>query len=121
MKRLRMALLVAVVLVGAMGLGGVVVGQRTPVGLAWQSSPPIAGTSGAGLSAVATTVEGRYQQVVVIDPVQRALAVYHVKLDSGQIELKSVRNIHWDLQLIEFNGQRPLPQEIQSVVSGARQ
>jgi hypothetical protein len=73
-----------------------------------------------GLSALGAVVEGRYQQVVVIDPLQRCMAVYHVRLDSGQIELKSVRNIQWDLQLLEFNGVRPLPQEIQSVVTGAR-
>jgi hypothetical protein len=75
---------------------------------------------GTGITALGAVVEGRFQQVTVIDPHHRSMAVYHIRLDSGQIELKSVRNIQWDLQLIDFNGQRPLPQEIQSVLTGAR-
>jgi len=82
------------------------------------ASPPSAPLG--GITALGAVVEGRYQQVTVIDPLQRSMAVYHIRLDSGQIELKSVRNIQWDLQLIDFNGQRPLPQEIQSVLTGAR-
>jgi hypothetical protein len=27
-----------------------------------------------------------------------------------------VRNIHWDLQMMEFNGTRPLPDEVRSIL-----
>lgn len=108
-------------ILGVVGIGGIVFAQRAGVGPSWQTPSAVtAGVATQGLTAVATNVEGRYQQLILVDPVQRAIAVYHVKLDSGQIELKSVRNVNWDLQLVEFNGQRPLPQEIQSVVTGAR-
>jgi hypothetical protein len=68
-----------------------------------------------GLIAMAETVEGKYQQVTVIDPKQRVMSVYHVDLASGAIELRSVRNIHWDLQMSDFNGKSPLSQEIQAM------
>jgi hypothetical protein len=37
-----------------------------------------------------------------------------VDAKSGEIVLKSVRNNHWDLQMIEFNATSPLPREIRS-------
>ncbi len=65
---------------------------------------------------VSTVVEGRYQQVVVVDPAQKALAVYHVDLASGEVKLLSERNITWDLQMTHYNGTNPLPSEIQSLL-----
>jgi hypothetical protein len=50
----------------------------------------------------------------VIDPRQRVFAVYHVDRNTGEITLKSVRNITWDLQMIEFNTGKPIPQDIRS-------
>jgi hypothetical protein len=44
------------------------------------------------------------------------LGVYHIDLASGEIVLKSVRSIHWDLQLGVFNGTSPLPREVQSLL-----
>ncbi len=52
--------------------------------------------------------------VTVIDPRQRVMAVYHVDRASGEITPKSVRNITWDLQMIEFNSGKPLPQDIRN-------
>jgi hypothetical protein len=44
------------------------------------------------------------------------LAVYHIDLTTGRTELKSVRKIHWDLQIEEFEGSAPLPQEVRALV-----
>jgi hypothetical protein len=44
------------------------------------------------------------------------MSVYHLELSSGAITLRSVRNITWDLQLREFNGVAPLPQEIRALL-----
>lgn len=52
--------------------------------------------------------------LTVIDTRQRVVAVYHQDRISGELVLKSVRNITWDLQLIEFNSGKPLPQDIRS-------
>ena len=65
------------------------------------------------LIALSTSVGEKYQQVTVIDPQTRAMSVYHVDLADGKIRLRSVRNIHWDLQMIHLNGVTPLPREIQ--------
>jgi hypothetical protein len=56
------------------------------------------------------------QVVTVIDPHGRAMSVYHVELSTGEITLKSVRNIQWDLQMMDFNGTNPLPKEIRAVL-----
>jgi hypothetical protein len=73
---------------------------------------------GGELITVSATVgdKGQFQQLTVIDPRMRVMSVYHVDLASGAITLRSVRNITWDLQLREFNGVAPLPQEIRALL-----
>jgi hypothetical protein len=72
------------------------------------------------LIALSTTVGEQYQQLSVIDPKSRVLAIYHVDLKSGEVALCSVRNIHWDLQMDSFNTKTPLPQEVQSLLEAGR-
>ena len=69
-----------------------------------------------GVIAFSEKVENKYQQVTVIDPKQRVLCVYHISLVDGQIALKSVRNFHWDTQILEWNSANPLPKEIQALL-----
>lgn len=52
------------------------------------------------------------QNITLIDPVLRVMSVYGIDAASGEITLKSVRNIRWDLLMDEFNGASPSPQEI---------
>jgi len=66
------------------------------------------------LIALSTVVADKYQQVVVLDPKAHVMSVYHVELASGTVQLRCVRNIHWDLQMMDFNGTVPLPREIQA-------
>lgn len=56
-----------------------------------------------------------YQQVTVIDSRTNRLAVYHVAQATGEIELKSVRDVTWDLKLDHFNGVDPLPRAIRGM------
>ena len=58
--------------------------------------------------------DGR-QQVTVIDPRTRVMAVYHVDRTTGALTLKSVRNVHWDLQIEDFNSANPTPREIRAL------
>jgi hypothetical protein len=58
--------------------------------------------------------DGR-QQVTVIDPRGRVMAVYHVDRATGALSLKSVRNVHWDLQIEDFNSANPTPREIRAL------
>lgn len=78
--------------------------------------PSAISTADNQMIVVSSVVEDRYRQVVVLDPRQNTLAVYHVELATGNVELKCVRNITWDLQITCFNGKKPLPSEIQSIL-----
>lgn len=59
--------------------------------------------------------DGR-QQITLIDPRTRVMSVYQIDRASGEISLKSVRNVHWDLQMDEFNSDSPTPREIRSLL-----
>jgi len=58
--------------------------------------------------------DGR-QQITVIDPKQRVMAVYHVDRATGGVALKSVRNLTWDLQIEDYNSGSPAPRDIRAL------
>lgn len=109
MKHLALGVLVGVGLVVA-ALGSPMF--SSPV-LAQHGSIPSGSQELIALSA--QLADGK-QQITVIDPRQRVVSVYHIGPTSGEIALKSVRNIHWDLQMTQFNGKAPLPEEIRNVL-----
>ena len=67
---------------------------------------------GEELITVSTVVDEHREQLTLIDARQRVISVYHVARDTGEISLKSVRKIHWDLQMEEFNSASPRPREV---------
>lgn len=69
-----------------------------------------------GLQAFTVPVNDKKQMLIVVDPKQHVVSTYHVDTQSGEIALKGVRNIHWDLQMSEFNGVNPLPREIRALL-----
>ena len=69
----------------------------------------------SGLIALSETVDQSYQQVTVIDPRSQTMCVYHIELSSGQIALRSVRKIQWDLRMTDFNGSKPLASEVKAL------
>jgi hypothetical protein len=109
---MRISVLAASVL-ASLGFVVLAASMAPNVGLAKRAaSPPV----GGGLIALAAAAGEQRQQVTVIDPDTRVLGVYHVDLSTGEVTLKSVRNIHWDLQMIEFNATKPLPREVRSII-----
>lgn len=68
------------------------------------------------LIALSAPVGEKGQLLTVIDPRLRVMSVYHVDVATGKIALRSVRNIHWDLQMTHFNSESPLPDEIRSLL-----
>jgi hypothetical protein len=56
--------------------------------------------------------DGKPTALTVVDPASRRIAVYHVARDTGEIQLKSVRNIDADLGMDYWNSGGPLPEEI---------
>lgn len=70
----------------------------------------------AGMIAVAGPSSDTGQWISVVDPKSRAIAVYRIDGATGRIKLAAVRNIHWDLQVMQLNSESPLPQEIRSML-----
>jgi hypothetical protein len=58
--------------------------------------------------------DGR-QQITIVDPRQRVMAVYHVDRASGSLQLKSVRNLQWDLLIEDYNSGAPAPRDIRAL------
>ena len=110
MKTLIVGLLVG----GGIVLVGAQIAYRPDSAFAQTSAPYPRGAT-SELIALNTTAEG-HQQLTIIDPRARVIGVYHIDSARGEIALKSVRNIHWDLQLTEFNSAAPLPREISSLL-----
>jgi hypothetical protein len=73
------------------------------------------GSSGQLMALSAELNDGR-QQITLIDPRTRVMSVYHIDRASGEISLKSVRTVHWDLLMDEFNSDKPSPREIRSLL-----
>jgi hypothetical protein len=67
---------------------------------------------------LASSQESSAHAVTVIDPDIGAIAVYHVDKLSGEIELRSVRKIEWDLVLEDYNGCKtsPRPAEVRAML-----
>jgi nitrogen fixation protein len=72
--------------------------------------------AGTELIVVPNSVGDKTQMLTVVDPRQRAMAVYHIDTATGKITLRSVRNIQWDLQISDLNNDNPLPQQIRSLL-----
>jgi hypothetical protein len=103
-------------LIGALFVAVLVMAANAGTGVSESAyGPPVNYPANAPeLITHVTAAEGQLQVVTVIDPRQRVMAVYHVDRATGQITPKSVRNITWDLQMIEFNSGDPSPQDIRS-------
>jgi len=71
---------------------------------------------GSHLIAVPGPMGESGQLLTVIDPKMRAMSVYHVDQATGKIALRSVRNIHWDLQMTYLDNEGLLPQEIRALL-----
>ncbi len=105
------------VVLGTLLVLGLIVGRgwsETPAGI---GSPSVPYQPTGNLVTHVPPAEGGPQAIVVVDPAQRVLAVYHVDKATGEIALRSVRNVSWDLQMVEFNSGKPLPQEIREMRS----
>ena len=74
-----------------------------------------AAASGTELIVVPTPLGEKGQMLTVVDARQRVLSVYHIDA-TGKIALRSVRNIHWDLQIENYNSDNPSPREMRSLV-----
>ncbi|GAB4139914.1 hypothetical protein [Thermopirellula anaerolimosa] len=114
---MKLPLVFAVVCVAALAVGAV-------LGAGTYQLPPVAGPArgpvmperpNQGMIALACQTD-KYQQIVVLDAAAGVLAVYHIDLATGRIGLKSVRNIQFDMGMLEYNVDRPSPGELESLL-----
>lgn len=78
--------------------------------LASQLSSP--GMASTGLISHVLEGEGQATRVIIIDPQMRAMGVYEISREKGEIVLKSIRNLRGDLQLLDFNSEGLSPEDI---------
>lgn len=107
-------------LMAVVGLAALVFGfcsQRTPAHAQFPASDPShQGIKDGQIIAFSVEAgEGR-QQVTLVDASARTMSVYHIEAATGEIQLKSVRRFHWDLQMEEFNGTAPSPRDIRTLL-----
>jgi len=106
-------------LFGALLVAGLVIaatiGRGSPeYALGGTGELPTLSLQDTGLFTQVTAENGQPLILTVVDPKQRAVAIYHVERSTGEITLKSVRNLTWDLQMVQFNSGNPLPQDIRN-------
>jgi hypothetical protein len=112
MKKAGLGLLIgAVLMVAALGDFG----RRSDVFAQRPQSALTPGGSG-DLLVLPITSGDKGQLLAVVEPKQQVMSVYRIDALTGKIALKSVRNLHWDLQMTSHNNEAPLPQEIQSML-----
>ena len=113
---MKLAVLGALVGIGL--VTAAVVAQQRGEGYAQRTAPavPAAGAANGEMVVLPTIVGEKTQLLTVVDPRLRVLGVYHIDLATGVITLKSVRNMQWDLQMADFNNEKPHPQEIRSML-----
>jgi hypothetical protein len=103
-------------------IGWILVGSFA-VGIGWQRSttPALAepeaqfsepALGGGGLIAMQLPGGPSGDRLVVVDSRQRAMAVYLISRDGGEIRLESVRPLQWDLQMTGYNCASPTPEEV---------
>ena len=105
----------------SVGFWGVLVGAAAML-MGWPAgADPAHGVPGLpsglaqrGLISYVQTSETKPTSVILIDPAQQVMSVYHIGRDNGEIQFKSVRKFAWDLGLTDYNTSNPLPEEIRS-------
>jgi hypothetical protein len=105
------------------GLGIVAFGLLDHCGqvFAGRVASPYEAASGSQLIALPGPVGERGQLTIVIDPKLRSMAVYSIDQADGEIALRSVRRMDWDLQMTYFNCKDPLPQDIRALLDQLEQ
>ena len=111
-----------VLLVGALALA--VAGRSAGLAAPAALIQPAVGQQGAGgpggpLWTTLTPISEDRHMLLVVDPVERTAAVYHVDAATGTMTLKSARSIRWDLLVGEFNAQEPTPSALRKLIEAS--
>ena len=100
--------------VAVIGLATVLTAWRVGSPAAWANQLVPAATHSSGLITHVQEGDGRATRVIVIDPQLQVMGVYDISRENGEIQLRSIRRLSADLQMLEFNSGEPSPADIQS-------
>jgi hypothetical protein len=81
---------------------------------AQRAGRPIPEASGLWISD--TPVDDARRLLVVVDSATRHAAVYHLDNATGSLQLKSSRDLTWDLLVDDFNAQEPRPAALKRLI-----
>ena len=76
--------------------------------------PPV--PEGSALWISETPLDEARRLLIVVDPVGRHAALYHVDAAAGTLALRSTRDIAWDLLVDDFNAQEPKPAALKKML-----
>ncbi|HEY4313520.1 MAG TPA: hypothetical protein VGN12_28975 [Pirellulales bacterium] len=110
MRRVILGALAGAALVYAAVAGG------NESGRAWAQRATVSPEVSTGLITHPVQMADGRQMLTIVDPRTQVLGYYQLDPVKGEIVLKGIRNIHWDLQIEEYNGVSPLPSEVRSLV-----
>jgi hypothetical protein len=113
MKKLVLGLLIGVVMMVAAVAG---FGQRNEVFAQRVPSVPVPGAGDLMVVPITPGDKAQGQLLAVIEPRQQVMSVYRIDGNTGKIALRSVRNLHYDMLMTNYNNEPPLPQEIQTLL-----
>ena len=114
---MRVAILGIVLAAGLAGvIAGACIGRSEVYGQDQPVNKRATRAMGDGLIALSADAGQGREQITLVDPKAHVMAVYHIDRNTGEISLKSVRNVHWDLQMDEYNGVRPSPRDIRALL-----
>lgn len=89
------------------------------VGLVWSVEaqqpsigPNYSGAPGGLITYLLPAADGKPAALTIVEPISKRILVYHIDRTSGEIALKSARDISADLVLDHWNTAQPLPQEL---------
>ena len=71
--------------------------------------PPATTAQPGQFWTMSTPLEDGRQMLLLLDQQTRCLAIYHVDPAAGTLQLKSTRDLTWDLMIEEFNAMEPRP------------
>ena len=109
-QRIHWMLVAIVALIFGLGWGRIDVASV-------QGQPVVGSLGTSGLIAhFYDDPNGGPTRVIVIDPQQKRMAVYHVPIANGEIQIKSVRNLSADLQIQAYNSEEVSPIDTQKML-----
>lgn len=86
-------------------------GQPAPKPFRGQAQP----ATGGLITHFASQAAGPHL-LVMIDPSTKTVGVYSIDPQSGELALKSVRNVTWDLKMIKKDSGKPTPEEVREAL-----